>query len=94
MKIVAHLGDKNIALTISAGVALVILAMLLSIATFGWAATLGPGQAVGFALVCVLSGAALGADMIMLPALFSSRLAGAGLQAGRAFAAKAGRVIR
>lgn len=57
-------------------------AMALSIAAFGWAALLGPGDVWPFAVICVASGAALGADMVILPALFSRRLEEAGLGAG------------
>jgi len=57
-------------------------AMGLSIAAFGWAALLGPGDVVPFAVICVASGAALGADMVILPALFARRLSEAGLGAG------------
>ncbi len=49
--------------------------MALAILTFFWASFLGPGQAVGFGLISALSGAALGADMVLLPALFARRLA-------------------
>ena len=49
--------------------------MALSVAGFGWAAMLGPGDVAAFAVVCVLSGAALGADMTLLPALFAARMA-------------------
>ncbi len=49
--------------------------MSLSIATFFWAVFLAPGQALSFAAISALSGAALGADMVLLPALFARRLA-------------------
>ncbi len=52
-----------------------LLGMGLSIVAFGFAATLGAGDVVGFALICVASGAALGADMTLLPAIFANRLA-------------------
>mgnify|MGYP000028266582 CR=1 FL=1 len=38
------------------------------------AALLGPGDIIPFALICVASGAALGADMTLLPAIFSARM--------------------
>ena len=60
-------------------------AMGLAIAGFIGAAALPEGAALGFALICIGSGAALGADMVILPALFSAVLARAGLQAGQAF---------
>lgn len=49
--------------------------MALSVAAFAFALALGPGDLVPFALICLLSGAALGADMALLPALFAARLA-------------------
>jgi Na+/melibiose symporter-like transporter len=43
--------------------------MVLSVAAFAWAAALGPGDLWAFALVCAASGAALGADLTVPPAL-------------------------
>lgn len=48
--------------------------MVLSIAAFGMAVTLGAGDVWAFGLICVASGAALGADMTLLPALFARRM--------------------
>lgn len=59
--------------------------MPLAILSFLGAAALHPGQALEFSLICVTSGAALGADMVLLPALFSIVLSRAGLQASLAF---------
>ena len=59
--------------------------MPLAILSFLGAALLAPGDALGFALICVTSGAALGADMVLLPALFSITLTCSGLQASLAF---------
>ncbi|WP_333867595.1 MFS transporter [Cypionkella sp.] len=50
-------------------------AMALAVASFVWAYSLGAGQIFGFALITAASGAALGADMVLLPALFARRLA-------------------
>lgn len=50
-------------------------AMLLAALTFVAAAGLGPGDLWPFALVCLLSGAALGADLV-LPAALLAELAG------------------
>ncbi|MFG6565267.1 MFS transporter [Sulfitobacter sp. 1A13421] len=50
-------------------------AMALGIAAFGGALFLGPGDVVLFALVCLASGAVLGADLTLLPAMFASRMA-------------------
>lgn len=48
--------------------------MALSVAAFAFALTLGPGDLIPFALICLASGAALGADMVLLPAIFARRL--------------------
>ena len=50
-------------------------AMVLGIMAFGGALFLGPGDAVIFAVVCVVSGAVLGADLTLLPAMFATRMA-------------------
>ncbi|WP_420585680.1 MFS transporter [Ruegeria sp.] len=62
-----------------------IIAMPLSIASFVGAALLSAGDLTGFALICLASGAALGADMVVLPAMFSVVLTRAGLNASAAF---------
>jgi GPH family glycoside/pentoside/hexuronide:cation symporter len=49
-------------------------AMVLSIFAFGGALFLGAGDQWWFALVCVASGAAMGADLTLLPALFAARM--------------------
>jgi GPH family glycoside/pentoside/hexuronide:cation symporter len=50
-------------------------AMVLAIASLGGALFLGAGDAWLFALVCIGSGAALGADLTLLPAMFATRMA-------------------
>ncbi|WP_370231529.1 MFS transporter [Cognatishimia sp.] len=65
--------------------ATLVIAMGLAIASFGWAASLGSGEALAFGIICIGSGFAAGADMLILPALFSSTLARSGLQTGQAF---------
>ncbi|MEM6305981.1 MAG: MFS transporter [Pseudomonadota bacterium] len=50
-------------------------AMMLAILAFGSAIFLGPGDLVLFALVCLVSGAAVGADLTLLPAMFAARMA-------------------
>ena len=49
--------------------------MVLAILAFAGAALLGPGDQLWFALVCLASGAALGADLTLLSAIFARRLA-------------------
>ncbi|WP_371933295.1 MFS transporter [Ruegeria discodermiae] len=52
-----------------------IAGMCLSILSFCFAITLGAGDVTAFAMICVFSGAALGADLTLLPALFATRMA-------------------
>ncbi len=59
--------------------------MGLAITAFLWAAMLGTGDTVAFAVICVASGAALGADMVLLPALFARRLGQLGTGESAAF---------
>lgn len=55
--------------------------MVLAIAAFLWAITLGAGDGLAFALICLGSGAAMGADMVLMPALFARRMAALGQEA-------------
>jgi len=57
----------------------------LAIAGFVGVAAPPQGAALGFCVICVVSDFALGADMVILSALFASSLARAGLQASQAF---------
>ena len=50
-------------------------AMVLAILAFGYAAFLGPGDWPQFAVICLLSGFAMGADLTLLPAIFATRMA-------------------
>lgn len=50
-------------------------AMVLAIFAFGGALFLGAGDEWLFAIVCVASGAAMGADLTLLPAVFATRMA-------------------
>ena len=59
--------------------------MVLSIVSFAFAFTLGAGDTVAFALICLASGAALGADMTLLPAIFAGRMARIAPNAAQAF---------
>lgn len=52
--------------------------MALAIVSFLWAYGLGTGQWLAFGLISAASGAALGADMVLLPAIFARRLADLG----------------
>jgi len=48
-----------------------LLGMVLAIAVFGWASLLGAGDSLPFIAVCALSGAALGADLVLPSALLA-----------------------
>lgn len=61
------------------------IAMPLAIVSFIGAALLNNGNWIGFAAICVGSGAALGADMVLLPAMFTTALTRAKLKASQAF---------
>ena len=72
------------------------ISMVVAVITFVWAFSLGAGDIVPFVIVCVLSGAALGADLSLPPALLADRIDHVGDQAiasryfsGAAFFAKA-----
>lgn len=54
--------------------------MLLAVAAFVWAATLGAGDVGAYALVCAASGIALGADLTLPPALLAGVIQRAGHQ--------------
>ncbi len=59
--------------------------MVLAIASFAFAAMLGAGDTIAFAIICLASGAALGADMTLLPAIFSRRMSETDSDVGQAF---------
>ncbi|WP_019955819.1 MFS transporter [Yoonia vestfoldensis] len=50
-------------------------AMVLAIASFGYTLTLSTGDVIPFAIICVLSGATIGADLTLMPAMFAKRMA-------------------
>jgi len=60
-------------------------AMTLAIAAFLWTLGLGPGDGIAFAVISAASGAALGADLTLLPAIFARRLAQTGIREAAAF---------
>ena len=59
--------------------------MVLSIVSFAGAALLGAGDVAAFTVICIFSGAALGADMTLLPALFAARAAEVSPEAAEGF---------
>jgi GPH family glycoside/pentoside/hexuronide:cation symporter len=68
-------GEKPVLLT----------AMVLAIASFGYTLTLSTGDVIPFAIVCVLSGATIGADLTLLPAMFAKRMAAISPNGGQGF---------
>lgn len=64
-KMAERFGARNVLIT----------AMVLAIASFGVTLTLGPGDWAFFAFICLASGATLGADLTLLPAIFANRMA-------------------
>ncbi len=60
-------------------------AMTSAVPAFGWALTLGIGDVGQFAAICVASGATIGADLTLLPALFAGRMARIAPDAGQGF---------
>ncbi len=61
------------------------LGMSLAIVSFVWSFTLQAGDGAAFAVICLASGAALGADMLLLPAMFSAHQARTGGDQALAF---------
>ena len=59
--------------------------MALAAASFAFVVTLGPGDIALFALICVISGAGIGADLTLLPAIFSRRMAELAPDAAKGF---------
>lgn len=59
--------------------------MGLAAASFAFVTTLGPGDLALFALICVISGAGIGADLTLLPAIFSRRMAELSPEAAQGF---------
>ena len=53
--------------------------------SFAFVITLGPGDLLLFAVICVVSGAGMGADLTLLPAIFSRRMAELSPEAAQGF---------
>ncbi len=74
-RLAARFGAKPVLLT----------AMVLAVLSFGYTLTLGSGDVIQFAIVCVLSGATIGADLTLLPAMFAKRMAQVSPNGGQGF---------
>lgn len=59
--------------------------MTLSISGFVWAYFLGPGDGIAFTIVCLVTGFGLGADLLLLPALFSEHQSRSDIDSSMAF---------
>ncbi len=64
-------------------------ALAASAAAFAWALTLGPGDVMVFAAICLATGFCFGADLVLPPAILSARVQATATEhaAGRAYAA-------
>ncbi|WP_084860917.1 MFS transporter [Salibaculum halophilum] len=60
-------------------------AMVLAVVSFGFTLMLGAGDTVPFAAICIASGATIGADLTLLPAMFARRMAAIAPNAGQGF---------
>lgn len=59
--------------------------MALAMASFAFVLTLGAGDLTAFAIICILSGFGMGADLTLLPAIFSRRMAELSPEAAQGF---------
>ncbi|GFE66323.1 MFS transporter [Litoreibacter roseus] len=60
-------------------------AMVLAILSFAFVLPLGAGDVWVFAIICITSGATIGADLTLLPALFARRMAAISPNGGQGF---------
>lgn len=60
-------------------------AMILAVLSFAAVPLLGAGDTVPFAVICLISGATIGADLTLLPALFAARMARIAPRGGQGF---------
>lgn len=60
-------------------------AMIVSIIAFAYALSLSQGDVIQFAVICVITGVTIGADLTLLPAMFAKRLAQISPNGGQGF---------
>lgn len=65
--------------------AVLLAGIVLAVLSFVWAASIGPGNGWSFAAICLASGIAVGADLVILPAVFAALLGRAGIATGQSF---------
>lgn len=64
---------------------ILLCAMVLAVASFAYTLTLSSGDVIPFAIICVLSGATIGADLTLMPAMFAKRMAVISPNGGQGF---------
>ena len=74
-RLARHFGARPVLLT----------GMVLSVAAFVGTTFLDAGNAIPFAIICIASGAAVGAELVILPAVFATLLGRAGIATGQSF---------
>ena len=62
-----------------------LIAMVIAVISFGFALTLQTGEMNQFAIICVVSGATIGADLTRLPAMLARRMAKVSPNGGQGF---------
>jgi GPH family glycoside/pentoside/hexuronide:cation symporter len=62
-----------------------LIAMVIAVISFGFALTLQTDEMNQFAIICVVSGATIGADLTLLPAMFARRMAKVSPNGGQGF---------
>ncbi len=62
-----------------------LVAMVMSILAFLVVLTLGPGDTTAFAIISIVTGATIGADLTLLPAIFARRMEQISPNAGQGF---------
>jgi GPH family glycoside/pentoside/hexuronide:cation symporter len=60
-------------------------AMALAVVSFAYTLTLSQGDELRFAMICIISGATIGADLTLLPAMFARRMSEISPNGGQGF---------
>lgn len=74
-RLAGHIGEKRTLL----------IAMVAAIVSYGFVLLLSAGDVWLFAIICIVSGATIGADLTLLPALFARRMAAISSNGGQGF---------
>lgn len=62
-----------------------LVAMSIAVVAFAYTLTLSQGDVIQFAIVCVITGATIGADLTLLPAIFARRMSEISPNGGQGF---------